>query len=111
MLMVFIFYVTGSAEEQIRNDLQAVAEGVAASVFQPSTTSNPESIDSIQDADVKKSSAEHKAKAEVIHIHFQLVICTSIVVIFPQFILINMFSFSFRMLSPKSLKERILVFL
>lgn len=31
----------GSAEEQIRNDLQAVAEGVAASVFQSATSSNP----------------------------------------------------------------------
>ncbi|PON67148.1 Mitogen-activated protein kinase kinase kinase [Parasponia andersonii] len=57
----------GSAEEQIRNDLQAVAEGVAASVFQPATPSNPESATNfIQDANVKKSSAENKAKVEVV---------------------------------------------
>ena len=75
ILIVFIISVIGSAEEQIRNDLQAVAEGVAASVFQPATPSNPGSAnDSIQDADDKKSSAESKAKVEVVHIHIQLVL-------------------------------------
>ncbi|XP_062078262.1 uncharacterized protein LOC133782860 isoform X2 [Humulus lupulus] len=58
----------GSTEEQIKNDLQAVAEGVAASVFQPATASNPGSFnDSIQ-ADVKKSSAEYKTKVEGVKI-------------------------------------------
>lgn len=32
----------GSAEEQIKRELQAVAEGVAASVFHSSVSSNPD---------------------------------------------------------------------
>lgn len=65
----------GSAEELIKQELQAVAEGVAASVFQSATHSNPESsaqgIDEsgygsnhereIQDSDVER---QHKAKLE-----------------------------------------------
>lgn len=71
MLILFIVSVKGSTEEQIKNDLQAVAEGVAASVFQPASTSNPGSFnDSIQ-ANVIKGSAEYKTKVEVIiYIHF-----------------------------------------
>ncbi|XP_015893672.2 uncharacterized protein LOC107427772 isoform X1 [Ziziphus jujuba] len=54
----------GSAEEQIKQELQAVAEGVAASVFQPSTSANPDLRDknessngSKQDGDVENSDA------------------------------------------------------
>ncbi|KAF4356104.1 hypothetical protein G4B88_012569 [Cannabis sativa] len=54
----------GSAEEQIKNELQAVAEGVAASVFQPSTASNSGSCKDSIHADVKKSTSECKTKAE-----------------------------------------------
>lgn len=60
----FVFPVKGSAEEQIKQELQAVAEGVAASVFQPSTSANPDLRDknessngSKQDGDVENSDA------------------------------------------------------
>ncbi|XP_024027720.1 uncharacterized protein LOC21391009 isoform X2 [Morus notabilis] len=59
----------GSAEEQIRNDLQAVAEGVAASVFQSATSSNPDLHDrnelaneSIQDEVVENKVEDVKTK-------------------------------------------------
>ncbi|KAL5547694.1 hypothetical protein UlMin_002925, partial [Ulmus minor] len=57
----------GLAEEQIRQELQAVAEGVAASVFQASPpSSNPDANDSIQDGEFGISNADmqHKAKVE-----------------------------------------------
>lgn len=61
----------GSAEEQIKQDLQAVAEGVAASVLHSGTHSNPDSHDrnefeANQDGDIQNSSVDmqHKAKAE-----------------------------------------------
>ncbi|KAK9947425.1 hypothetical protein M0R45_003051 [Rubus argutus] len=40
----------GSTEEQIKQELQAVAEGVAASVFQSSSPSNPDIIDQNESA-------------------------------------------------------------
>lgn len=68
-------YVKGSAEEQIKQDLQAVAEGVAASVLHSGTHSNPDSHDrnefeANQDGDIQNSSVDmqHKAKAEVIYL-------------------------------------------
>ncbi|KAL0013627.1 hypothetical protein SO802_000696 [Lithocarpus litseifolius] len=61
----------GSAEEQIKQDLQAVAEGVAASVLHSATSSNPDLHDrneseAIQDGDNQNSSVDmqRKAKAE-----------------------------------------------
>ena len=42
--MSFIIARKDSAEEQIKRELQAVAEGVAASVFHSSVQSNPESL-------------------------------------------------------------------
>nr|POE70211.1 serine/threonine-protein kinase ctr1 [Quercus suber] len=61
----------GSAEEQIKQDLQAVAEGVAASVLHSATSSNPDLHDrneseAIQDRDNQNSSVDmqRKAKAE-----------------------------------------------
>jgi hypothetical protein len=67
--------VKGSAEEQIKQDLQAVAEGVAASVLHSGTHSNPDSHDrnefeANQDGDIQNSSVDmqHKAKAEVIYL-------------------------------------------
>lgn len=74
----FVFPVKGSGEEQIKQELQAVAEGVAASVFQPSTSSNPdfrdksESNGSKQGGGVENRDADmqlkeqHKDKVEVI---------------------------------------------
>ncbi|KAK6236088.1 PB1 domain - like 10 [Theobroma cacao] len=66
----------GSAEELIKKELQAVAEGVAASVFQSSTPSNPDipaevnvaGYEANQDTDVSTSNIEmqHKAKLEEI---------------------------------------------
>ena len=64
--------VKGSAEDQIKQDLQAVAEGVAASVLHSATSSNPDMHDrneseAIQDGDNQNSSVDmqRKAKAEV----------------------------------------------
>ncbi|KAL4654256.1 hypothetical protein ACB092_01G365000 [Castanea dentata] len=61
----------GSAEEQIKQDLQAVAEGVAATVLHSATSSNPDLHDrneseAIQDRDNQNSSVDmqRKAKAE-----------------------------------------------
>ncbi|XP_075643037.1 RAF-like serine/threonine-protein kinase 24 isoform X2 [Castanea sativa] len=61
----------GSAEEQIKQDLQAVAEGVAATVLHSATSSNPDLHDrneseAIQDGDNQNSSVDmqRKAKAE-----------------------------------------------
>ncbi|XP_022749580.1 uncharacterized protein LOC111299005 isoform X2 [Durio zibethinus] len=66
----------GSAEELIKKELQAVAEGVAASVFQSSASSNPDLSTQVnvsgyevnQDTDVSTSDIEmqHKAKVEEI---------------------------------------------
>ncbi|XVE98476.1 hypothetical protein REPUB_Repub03eG0109700 [Reevesia pubescens] len=66
----------GSAEELIKKELQAVAEGVAASVFQSSTPSNPDIQAEVNtsgyecnlDTDVSTSDIEmqHKAKFEEI---------------------------------------------
>ncbi|OMO52255.1 Phox/Bem1p [Corchorus capsularis] len=65
----------GSAEELIKKELQAVAEGVAASVFQSSTASNADTpaqldtgFEANQDTDVSTSDIEmqHKAKLEEI---------------------------------------------
>ncbi|XWS73027.1 hypothetical protein CRYUN_Cryun02cG0090700 [Craigia yunnanensis] len=66
----------GSAEELIKKELQAVAEGVATSVFQLSTPSNPDipaevnasGYEGNQDTDVSTSDIErqHKAKFEEI---------------------------------------------
>lgn len=82
MVTHFIWYcLKGSAEELIKQELQAIAEGVAASVFQSATHSNPESsaqgIDEsgygsnhereIQDSDVER---QHKAKLEVLNLPF-----------------------------------------
>ncbi|KAM3714247.1 hypothetical protein ACB098_01G320100 [Castanea mollissima] len=60
-----------SKEEQIKQDLQAVAEGVAASVLHSATSSNPDLHDrneseAIQDGDNQNSSVnmQRKAKAE-----------------------------------------------
>ncbi|XVE63593.1 hypothetical protein DITRI_Ditri07aG0032300 [Diplodiscus trichospermus] len=68
----------GSADEIIKKELQAVAEGVAATVFQPSTPSNPSILaevnvsgyEGIRDRDVSTSDIEmqHKAKFEEIKI-------------------------------------------
>ena len=64
--------VKGSVEDQIKQDLQAVAEGVAASVLHSATSSNPDMHDrneseAIQDGDNQNSSVDmqRKAKAEV----------------------------------------------
>ncbi|KAK8550156.1 hypothetical protein V6N12_038884 [Hibiscus sabdariffa] len=66
----------GSAEELIKKELQAVAEGVAASVFQSSTPSNPDipaatnesGFEGNQETDVSTRNIEmqHKAKFEEI---------------------------------------------
>lgn len=68
----FIFSVKGSAEEQIKQELQAVAEGVAASVFQPSMSSNLDLHDrnesangSKQSGDVENSGADIQQKDKV----------------------------------------------
>lgn len=75
--MFFCFYVKGSAEEQIKQDLQAVAEGVAASVLHSATSSNPDihdinesAFEAIQDGDIQNSSVDmkHKAKVEVVYL-------------------------------------------
>ena len=65
----FIFSVKGSAEEQIKQELQAVAEGVAASVFQSSTSSNLDLHDRNESAsgskergDVENSGADTQQK-------------------------------------------------
>lgn len=72
--MLFCFIVIGSAEEQIKQELQAVAEGVAACVFQSSSPSNPDLRDkdeyayqSNQDEDVQNNTAgmQNRAKVEV----------------------------------------------
>lgn len=42
MFFCSFLHVKGSAEELIKEELQAVAEGVAASVLQPSLPSNPD---------------------------------------------------------------------
>lgn len=42
--MSFVIARIDSAEEQIKRELQAVAEGVAASVFHSSVQSNPDSL-------------------------------------------------------------------
>ena len=75
MFIVVAFTAKGSAEEFIKKELQAVAEGVAASVFQSSTPSNPDipaevnasGYEGNQDTDVSTSDIEmqHKAKFEV----------------------------------------------
>ncbi|GMI97622.1 hypothetical protein like AT3G46920 [Hibiscus trionum] len=66
----------GSAEDLVKKELQAVAEGVAASVFHPSSSSNPDISTEInasgyegnQDTDVLPSDIkmQHKAKFEEI---------------------------------------------
>ncbi|KAK8595716.1 hypothetical protein V6N13_000411 [Hibiscus sabdariffa] len=66
----------GSTEDLVKKELQAVAEGVAASVFQPSSRSNPDISTEInafgyegnQDTDVLPSdiNMQHKAKFEEI---------------------------------------------
>lgn len=43
IILILCFFYKGSAEELIKQELQAVAEGVAASVLHSSTPSNPES--------------------------------------------------------------------
>lgn len=52
-----IVHEGGSAEEQIKRELQAVAEGVAASVFQSSVSSNSPPI-SQQNHDAQPSIVE-----------------------------------------------------
>lgn len=76
-----LHYVKGSAEELIKQELQAVAEGVAASVFQSATHSNrdlsmqvnDESVyGNNQEREVQESDVErqHKAKLEVLNFTF-----------------------------------------
>lgn len=71
-----IWPLKGSAEEQIKQDLQAVAEGVAASVLRSATSSNPDLLDANesafeanQDGDSQDSrlDVQHKAKVEVVN--------------------------------------------
>ncbi|VVA25080.1 PREDICTED: serine/threonine-kinase [Prunus dulcis] len=70
----------GSAEEQIKQELQAVAEGVAACVFQSSSPSNPDLHDkdeyayqSNQDEDVQNNTAgmQNRAKVEDVKTKFR----------------------------------------
>lgn len=75
MFIVVAFIAKGSAEELIKDELRAVAEGVAASVFRSSTHSNPDipaetnasGNEGYQDTDVLPSDIklQHKAKFEV----------------------------------------------
>lgn len=77
LVFFFCFYIKGSAEEQIKQDLQAVAEGVAASVLHSATSSNPDihdinesAFEAIQDGDIQNISVDmqHKAKVEVVYL-------------------------------------------
>lgn len=75
MFLVVAFTANGSAEELIKKELQAVAEGVAASVFQSSTPSTPDipaatdasGFEGNQEIDCSTRNIEmqHKAKFEV----------------------------------------------
>lgn len=75
MFIVVAFIAKGSGEELIKEELQAVAEGVAASVFRSSTDSNPDvpaetnasGNEGYQDTNVLPSDIklQHKAKFEV----------------------------------------------
>lgn len=56
----YFFFSIGSAEEQIKQELQAVAEGVAACVFQSSLPSNPELHD--KDESAFESNREEEAQ-------------------------------------------------
>lgn len=91
------YYLKGSVEELIKQELQAVAEGVAASVFQSATHSNPESsgqgIDEsghgtnhereAQDGDVER---QHKAKLEVLNLLFHGIVLSCLLIIYPLFL-------------------------
>ena len=96
MFIVVACTAKGSAEELIKKELQAVAEGVAASVFQSSTPSDPDISTQVdvsgyednQDTDVSTSDIEmqHKAKFEVaIYKISSSYICMLIVLIAPLF--------------------------
>ncbi|KAJ0030615.1 hypothetical protein Pint_14703 [Pistacia integerrima] len=52
----------GSSEELIKQELQAVAEGVAASVFQSATNSNPDSVVHEKDESAYESNQEREAQ-------------------------------------------------
>lgn len=75
--ITFLFTAEGSAEELIKQELQAVAEGVAASVLQSSMPSNPdittmhdrsESLSDVnQDSEVQNTDLDlNKASFEVL---------------------------------------------
>lgn len=77
VIYYFCFTVKGLAEEIIRQELQAVAEGVAASVFQSAAT-NPETMvlernesayETNQDKEISNKDVEmqHKTKFEVLN--------------------------------------------
>ena len=72
--LFFCFFVVGSAEEQIKQELQAVAEGVAACVFQSSTPSdsylhdkNESAYESNRDEEVQNNAAgmQNRSESEV----------------------------------------------
>lgn len=95
VIYCFLYHFKGSAEELIKQELQAVAEGVAASVFQSATNSNPDLVvhekdesayESNQEREAQDSDIEmkHKAKVEVLNLIFHtpcvcLVLVTSLV--------------------------------
>lgn len=77
LFITFLFTVEGSADELIKQELQAVAEGVAASVLQSSMPSNPdittmhdrsETLSEVnQDSEVQNTDVElNKAGFEVL---------------------------------------------
>ena len=80
MFIIVAFTAKGSAEDLVKKELQAVAEGVAASVFQPSSRSNSDISTEInasgyegnKDIDVLPSDIkmQHKAKLEVWNIRY-----------------------------------------
>lgn len=96
IIIVLFLLVIGSAEEQIKQDLQAVAEGVAASVFKSSSLSNPvfndkneSAYDSNQDeGQISVSSMQHSVEV-VLGIHLFLRMCINISLAFLNFILMH----------------------
>lgn len=95
VIYCFVHHFKGSAEDLIKKELQAVAEGVAASVFQSAANSNPKSMtrekeesdyESNQEREAQDNDIEmmHKAKLEVLNLIFHipcvcLVLMTSLV--------------------------------
>lgn len=86
IIVLFFVVIVGSTEEQIKQELQAVAEGVAASVFQSSSPSNPDILDNNESAyesnqdegQISTSSMQHNVEVVYLGIHLCLRMCISI---------------------------------